>query len=422
MTITMDAEALQLARALRASGPEPADDPESDAAGALEVFARAAWARLAEPGDAAAGALIAAVGAAPALDAVIRGEYGIVGGSARAEPVAFVEADACDPATFAKGLARWQPRLDQRATLFDLRRAQETGTRVLVPSDSLWPDGLKDLGRHAPLMLWLRGDPTLLHATSLAVVGARACTGYGAHVTAEITDGICAAGVAIVSGAAYGIDAVAHRTALAAGGQTVAVLAGGVERPYPQGHAELLASVARHGLICSEMVPGSAPTRWRFLQRNRVIAALARATLVTEAGMRSGSLNTAGHAAELARPLGAVPGPVTSPASAGCHRLIRDYNATLVTSAVEAQELLGIGVDVALFDLAPDVDRPPPLHRRVLDALPLRGARGLAAVTREAGVTREEARGALAELELLGHIVRVDEAAEGEAGWRLLKR
>nr|WP_245189856.1 DNA-processing protein DprA [Leucobacter exalbidus] len=220
----------------------------------------------------------------------------------------------------------------------------------------------------------------------------------------------------------YGIDAVAHRTALAAGGGTIAVVAGGVDRPYPSGHVELLQSIARRGLVCSEMVPGSAPTRWRFLQRNRSISALARATLITEAGVRSGSLNTAGHAAELSRALGAVPGPVTSPASAGCHRLIRDYGATLVTNATEAQELMGIGVDVALFDLAPGGDRPPPLHRRILDALPLRGARSLDEVSRGAGVERQEARGALAELELLGHVSQQESAGEAQPMWRLTAR
>ena len=419
MMIDIDTDTARLLRALETCPGDPDIDPDHAAHRDRERFARAAWARLAEPGDATAGRLIATVGAVRALEAVIRGT----------PPEAVADdsepgADTFDPGAFAKGLARWQPRLDKQATLHDLRRALETGTRLLMPGDRHWPDTFTDLGPHAPLMLWLRGDPSLLQHTSLAVVGARACTGYGAHVTAEITDGVCAADVAIISGAAYGVDAVAHRTALAAGGKTVAVLAGGVDRPYPSGHAELLASIGREGLICSEMVPGSAPTRWRFLQRNRVIAALARATLVTEAGVRSGSLNTAGHAAELARPLGAVPGPVTSPASSGCHRLVRDYDAVLVTSAVEAQELLGIGVDVALFDLAPELDRPPPLHRRVLDALPLRGARSLGEIVREAGVTRDDARGALAELQLLGHVERVElnEQVETEDRWRLVTR
>lgn len=427
MMLEIDDDTARLLRVLEACPGEAGADPDHDARNVRERFARAAWTRLAEPGDATAGRLIEAVGAVRALEAVIRGRLPATAGDAGVDDagpsgVGTEDAGPLHPAAFTKGIARWQPRLDKQATLHDLRRALETGTRLIMPGDLLWPSALADLGLHAPLILWLRGDPTLLQRTSLAVVGARACTGYGAHVTAEITDGVCASDVVIISGAAYGIDAVAHRTALAAGGRTIAVLAGGVDRPYPSGHAELLASIGREGLICSEMVPGSAPTRWRFLQRNRIISTLARATLVTEAGVRSGSLNTAGHAAELSRPLGAVPGPVTSPASAGCHRLIRDYGATLVTNAVEAQELLGIGVDVALFDLEPETDRPPPLHRRILDALPLRGTRDLADVTREAGVTREDARGALAELELLGHVARVEASDEKEPGWQLVKR
>ena len=152
---------------------------------------------------------------------------------------------------------------------------------------------------------------------------------------------LAASGVTIVSGAAYGIDGMAHRAALNAGGVTVAMLAGGVDRAYPAGHTELLARIAAHGVVASEVPCGSAPTKWRFLQRNRSISALAQATVVVEAGWRSGSLNTAGHAAALGRPLGAVPGPITSTTSTGCHLLIQAGIARLITSA---------------DDLAPTVD------------------------------------------------------------------
>ncbi|MDF2576486.1 MAG: dprA, partial [Agromyces sp.] len=165
---------------------------------------------------------------------------------------------------------------------------------------------------------------------SIALVGARAATGYGEHVTMEASAGLVDRGFAIVSGGAYGIDGMAHRAALASRGVTVAFLAGGVDRFYPLGHEALLARIADTGAVVSELPCGSAPTKWRFLQRNRLIAAAADATVVLEAGMRSGSLNTAGHAAALGRPLGAVPGPVTSPASAGCHRLLREFDAVCV--------------------------------------------------------------------------------------------
>ena len=146
----------------------------------------------------------------------------------------------------------------------------------------------------------------------------------------ESSAGLVDRGFTIVSGAAYGIDGMAHRAALASGGTTVAFLAGGVDRFYPLGHEALLGRIAEQGAVVAELPCGSAPTKWRFLQRNRLIAAATEATIVLEAGMRSGSLNTAGHAAALGRPLGAVPGPVTSPASAGCHRLLREYDAVCV--------------------------------------------------------------------------------------------
>lgn len=399
------------------------DGVSSEPGAHTELFARAAWARLAEPGDSTAGSLIAALGAAHALAAVIAG---VQPAAAGVRPI--------DAERFAKGLATWRPRLDKAAVIEDIERAAAHGVQLIVPSQPLWPAVLGDLGDHMPVVLWVRGDAQLLSSPGIAVVGARACTSYGAQVTSEITEGLCNLGLTIFSGAAYGIDAAAHRTALAIGGGTVAVLAGGVDRPYPSGHAELLHRIAAAGAVCSEMVPGSAPTKWRFLMRNRVIAALSRATLVTEAGMRSGTLNTAAHAAELGRPLGAVPGPITSPASTGCHRLIREYDAALITNSRDVQELLGIGEPLTLFDTAEELvarggnaggiddDRPPPLHRRVLDALPLRGSRALDAVVRESGASEAEVRGALAELELLGRVARVESATSAEVKWKLLKQ
>ena len=200
---------------------------------------------------------------------------------------------------------------------------------------------LGDLGDHAPLALWLRGDAAALSGAGVAIVGARASSSYGEHVATELASELAGEGWTIVSGGAYGIDGTAHRAALRAGGITVAVLAGGIDRAYPAGHAQLFDRIAASGALVSEVACGGAPTRWRFLERNRIIGALADATVVVEAGWRSGSLNTAGHAAALGRPLGAVPGPVTSAASAGCHRLLREYDARCVTSAADVRELLG---------------------------------------------------------------------------------
>jgi DNA processing protein len=220
------------------------------------------------------------------------------------------------------------------------RSAARFGAELVTPEHPHWPTRINDLGHSAPVALWVRGNTEyLVDEASIAIVGARAATGYGEHVTMEITSGLVERGYTIVSGAAYGIDGMAHRAALASTGRTVAYLAGGVDRFYPSGHDALLARIVETGAVVSELPGGSSPTKWRFLMRNRLIAASTKATLVVEAAWRSGSLNVAGHAVALGRPLGAVPGPVTSAASAGCHRLIREFGARLITNADEAGEL-----------------------------------------------------------------------------------
>lgn len=404
-----------------------------------ETLARVAWSRLAEPGDGMAGALIHAIGAAGSLRLLIEGA------TARALAAAVAShGEELANASWKAAIDRWLPRLDQRATLDDIARANHAGIRLLIPESAAWPEALNDLGAHAPTVLWLRGDHSYLAERQLAVVGARAVSSYGAHVTAELVDGVCRAGCAVTSGAAYGVDAVAHRTALATGGITIAVLAGGVDRPYPAAHEALLDQIAERGVVCSEMVPGAAPTRWRFLQRNRLIAALSEATLVTEAGVRSGTINTAGHASELGRALGAVPGPVTSAGSAGCHRLIREYGAALVTNVAEACELMGITLEDNMILGAPgaggvaghssgrssdrspassgSAPREPSLHQRVLDALPLRGSHDLDEIVRRAGVSPREAIATLAELELLNKVTVRETHDTGARKWSLVRR
>lgn len=305
-------------------------------------FARAAWSTLIEPGDRVAGRLIGLFGAERALQFLID--------RFRADEIVkeseeFVELES-DPAQFeedlAEGITRWQPRLNSGDALNAVAHAAKLGAFLVTPEQELWPVGLNDLGMHAPLVLWGRGQYSALEKfeNSLAIVGARASTGYGEHVTMETVSAIAEAGVAIVSGAAYGIDGMAHRSALAVGGTTMAFLAGGVDRFYPSGHDALLGRIMESGLVLAEAPCGYAPTKWRFLLRNRLIAASSQATVVMEAGWRSGSLNTANHAATLGRPLGVVPGPVTSASSAGCHRLLREYDAVCVTTASEMLELL----------------------------------------------------------------------------------
>jgi DNA processing protein len=279
-----------------------------------------------------------------------------------------------------------------------------------VPGDPDWPTRLGDLGAHAPVALWTRGDPAVLSIDrpTVAIVGARAATSYGEHVAAELSSELAASGVTVVSGAAYGIDGVAHRSALRVGGSTAALLAGGVDRPYPTGHSALIDSIAATGALLAETPCGTAPTKWRFLGRNRLIAALSDATVVVEAGARSGSLNTAAHAAALGRALGAVPGAVTSAASAGCHRIIREYDGVLVTGAADVRELLGLGAS-PLFEL--DGARTDE-SSRVLDALSTRQSRSVAEIARRCGLSEPEVQGLIALAGVSG------EAVERDGGWR----
>ena len=237
-------------------------------------------------------------------------------------------------------------------------RAAEVGARLVCPEDPEWPTahlqgldaerGPADIpGGAVPHALWVRGPEALddLVARSVAVVGSRASTAYGEHVATDLASGLSDLGWTVVSGGAYGIDGAAHRACLAVGGRTVAVLAGGVDDAYPRGHAALLERITREGLVVSELPLGEHPTRSRFLERNRLIAALSLGTVVVEMARRSGAANTLSHAEWLCRPVMAVPGPVTSAMSAGCHDRILDRRAELVCDAADVVRLVGpIGV------------------------------------------------------------------------------
>jgi DNA processing protein len=236
-----------------------------------------------------------------------------------------------------RSLARWRAQLPGVSPDGGIAAAERDGIRLLCSGDPGWPPGLDDLGTARPYALWVRGTTDLAACCekSLAVVGARAATAYGTHIAAEIAANLAGQGWGIVSGAAYGIDAAAHHGALAAGGLTIAVLACGPDFPYPREHRGLLADIAARGAVVSEHPPGRRPSRPSFLARNRVIAAVATGTVVIEAAERSGTMVTARHASDLGRPLMAVPGPVTSAMSAGCHTLIREQCAACVTSAAD---------------------------------------------------------------------------------------
>jgi DNA processing protein len=298
-------------------------------------LARAALTYLAEPADVRLGALIQAHGAVRTLDAIKTGSFP---GSACADMVG--AKTAAGPSAHAAEqhiMRRWQARLPDVPSVDDIAGFWSSGIRLICPGDPEWPARLDDLGAARPYALWLRGSADLWVSClrSVAIVGSRAATAYGCYVASEFAASVASRGWAVVSGGAYGVDAAAHRGALAANGVTVAVLACGVDVPYPVGHTELLNAIATQGAIVSEWPPGRHATRLRFLVRNRTIAALVAGTLVVEAAQRSGALNTARHARDLGRPLMAVPGPITSDLSAGCHTVIRDWQGMLVTSAPE---------------------------------------------------------------------------------------
>ncbi|WP_448629717.1 DNA-processing protein DprA [Cellulomonas soli] len=320
--------------------------------------ARAAWSALVEPGDQVAGALVRVLGAGQALAWLRRsaGAGAATGQGPSAQAWSELEERGGELGltgrdAVGRALERWAPRLARVSgaeLLGTIDLAARAGAQVVVPGDPLWPRGLDALGPAAPLCLWVRGQVPALRR-SVALVGARASTSYGERVAFDLADGIARLDGCVVSGGAYGIDASAHRGALSAGGPTVVVLAGGVDRSYPAGNARLVErTVVDGGAVLAEVPPGAAPTKSRFLQRNRLIAAMTSATVVVEAAWRSGALSTAHHAARLLRPVGAVPGPVTSVASAGVHRLLREGVAVCVTDAAEVMELAGVaGVDLA---------------------------------------------------------------------------
>ncbi len=297
----------------------------------------------------------------------------------------------------------------------DLAHIERLGGRVVTPDDGEWPAwrmlGLGQLnpGHDAdaavPLVLWVRGKRSLVEASerSIAVVGARCSTGYGNHATGEIAGELAARGWTIVSGAAFGIDGMAHRAALAVGGMTIAVLACGPDRPYPVQHDHLLGEIAERGLVVTEYPPGTSPRKHHFLARNRLIAGLADGVVVIEAGVRSGARNTVKWCRRLGRPAMAVPGPITSAASVGCHRMIREGEAFIVTRAEDILDEAG-----PLRLSLPGVVPPNPEDNLsgdealVFAALPGTGSRLPRAVVTDTGLSLPTVRATLSALEIAG--------------------
>jgi len=374
---------------------------------ARQRAARAHLTYLAEPADTMLGALLRDNEPAAVVAAIMAGRL----------PSRVKRPDR-DAGALTRALRRWASRVPESPAEPDLASWQRQGIRLICPGDPEWPSQLEVLGATAPYALWLRGQADLRFGclSSVSIVGSRAATAYGTHVATEMAAALGERGWMVVSGGAYGIDGAAHCGALAAEGLTVAVLACGVDRPYPAGHTELFDAIVAQGILLSEWPPGRTPTRHGFLVRNRVIAALTRGTVVVEAGLRSGALSTARHARDLCRPLMAVPGPVTSEASRGCHDIIRNWDAVCVTSAADVLDCVGpMGDHLAERTRGPVLphDSLDPQTALVLDAVPARAGAGPATIAASAGVDLDTAIRCLGSLAAGGFIDR------SETGWRI---
>jgi DNA processing protein len=388
----------RLFRAGRGSGMSPANDHAHDEV----VVARAYLSAVAEPPAPALVGFIGEHGAVRAAELVHKGQM-------PASVVDEVEA-----------------RREQVSGAAALAKAATVGAHLVIPEYPEWPHErfscfseateVGIAGMAEPVALWVRGRVPLAAAleSSVAVVGARAASGYGEHLAAELGHGLSLAGFSVVSGAAYGIDGAAHRGALTADRTTVAFLACGVDVDYPAGHGRLLRAIAERGAVVSEYAPGTTPRKHRFLVRNRLIAASGLGTVVVEAGARSGASNTANTADALGRSVMAVPGPVTSATSVGCHDMVRSGKAVLVTRTDEIIEVispLGTAPLVEVTAHPRDTDDLDHDAKRVHDALADSSGASAEQLACDSGLPLRKVRAVLPALEMAGLATR------GEQGW-----
>ncbi len=371
-----------------------------------EILARMLLLRACEPVDHAVHELVARRGAVEVAEGILHGTSGL------------------------RNASTLRSRLPETATSIedavsaDLRAAERTGARLIVPGDPQWPTQLDDLAGRTPLALWVMGSAhlRLMALRSVSIVGARSATSYGEALARTTAATLADRGWLVVSGGAFGIDAAAHRGALDAGGASACVLAGGVDMAYPRSHEALLSRMVTDGLLISESAMGGAALRQRFLARNRIISALTRGTVVVEAAVRSGSRTTAREAASMLRPVMAFPGPVTSAMSAGCHDLLRDRQAILVTCADDIEAMLTSFVERDEPDDARGSSNPTPDEQaevephtregRVLAALSHRRAAELDRLVSRTGLSPTDVLVALGLLEAQGL------AHRGDQGWR----
>jgi len=366
----------------------------SDSKDLLFDFAAATWSLICEPGDTISGLLRSTLGFEESLLQVVSG--------VTAKEIAKElreHSNALDlEQAIANKLEVWRSRALQADVYQCFQSLRQLGGKLITSQSEYWPKQLEDLGFGSPPALWFNGDIQhfrKLH-NSVAVVGSRVCSDYGVQVTKDIVKNLVQSGQPIVSGGALGIDAVAHQAAISNRGTTVAVMAGGLDRLYPAQNIELFKEIAKTGLLISEVAPGVFPTKWRFLQRNRLIAALSCATVVIEAGVRSGTINTVGHANELGRPVGAVPGLITSVRSAGCHQLIKDGRAQLLSIPSDLRDLCG---DTEYFEKP--FDSLSQWEVRALDSLGTQ-PKSIAEISKYSGLSSFEAETGLAKLAKAG--------------------
>ena len=312
---------------------------------ALDLVAAATISIVTEPGDRMAGALSKALGRQALLQLLIDGfEPNKVFDALRQVSATdyLTEIFGDLPGTMSDSRQRWLPRLSKQAVVNVIQRAKQLEFALILEGDDNWPTGLNDLQEGAPALIFAQGNFKMLRRlwNGVSIVGSRACTDYGAKVTLKLVSELAFQKRVTVSGGAIGIDSQVHAQSLRNSLATVAVMAGGLDRKYPSSNSKLFQAIARNGILISELAPGVAPTRWRFLQRNRLIAALTPTTVVIEAGIRSGSIRTANNAIELDRELFAVPGPLTSASSAGTNTLIAEGKAkALVDTRVLTSEV-----------------------------------------------------------------------------------
>ena len=392
-------------QALRIISLSVSDGSEAEMA---EHFARATFALITEPGDRFAGALIAALSPEIVLELLIARSSSVEFSSRLSAVDALQEIEdrlGGFEDLFADAMQRWLPRLVLADVVSSFEVAARFKARLLIPKSRFWPDQLSDLAEATPHCLWYRSnlDEPRTAAASISIVGSRNSTSYGDWVTSEIVADCATRDLTIVSGGAYGIDATAHRSALANDQNTIAFLAGGIDRLYPSGNAAIFEKVIERGAAVAEQAPGASPTKWRFLQRNRLIAAMSSATIVVEAGQRSGALNTVAHALELGRSVGAVPGPITSQTSAGCNRIISEG---LVSSICAPGEAADLALGKAGWFQDP-FDGLGSYETRALDAMTW-GALPEPQLASRAGLTARELSIALRQLSLLGHVKQTD--------------